>query len=83
MVQRSKEAEKALKKIVNSRVKSRNAIVEKTCPKMARAFLEMWVYLDTFADSKVSMEYAMVKNIFGSFNREQVTEVFNAIGSDR
>ena len=79
MAQRSKEVEKAMKKSMLDKANSRNKIIAETCPKIARAFLEVWKYLDTFKDDQIPMEYNMVNDIFGSLDREEITEVFNAI----
>lgn len=80
MAQRGKDVEKALKKMMVEKKENRNEIVAETIPKIARAFLEMWKYLDTFKDSKIPMEYLMIDNIFGSFDKKQVEEVFNVVG---
>ena len=83
MAQRGKDVEKALKKIMVEKRKNRNEVVAETIPKIARSFLEMWKYLDTFKDSKIPMEYNMIDNIFGSFDKKQVEEVFNAVGGQK
>ena len=80
MAQRGKDVEEALKKMMVEKRKRRNAVVDETIPKIARAFLEMWKYLDTFKDSKIPMEYNMVNSIYGSLDKKQVEEVFNAVG---
>lgn len=67
---------KTLRRIVEERNEVSESELAETKRRAARAFLEMWGYLDGFRESKEPMDYIMIENIFGGIDRVKISEIF-------
>jgi len=79
MAQRGEDVRVAMKKVMESKQKRKDSLIDDIRPKVARAFLEMWQYLDTFKKNQEPMEYKMIENIFGSLDRQKLVEAFRVV----